>query len=478
MYDQSKFAKFFLGFMALYFIAIMVLFGFLFEPMFKDIAPGMEPYHILNKGMWFFLIVDFGVRFMAQKLPATEVKPYVLLPVGKKRVLSCYLLANGFSLYNFIWWFMLLPFACMSVWKYYHLLGVLGFLIGYWLLMVMNGYFQSLCRALINEHILWTLLPIGIYALIVVGMFVPEGFSLMTVGMELGEGFILWEAWAFLAVIACVALFFWLNLVFQSRIVDKEMSRNKVTKLKKVREYKFLDRFGEMGEYMRLEIKLLTRNKVPRTQLRTGLILMIMFSVLLSFSDVYDGQFMRYFIAIYNVSVLGVMVLSQTMMFEGNYLDGLMSRRESILSLLRAKYYLHCVICIVPVLIMIAPVTQGKLTVLDILAALFITTGLVFFIMFQLAVYNKSTMNLNQKVMGRNSTGNWFQSLLIMAGFFLPIVAIMGLQALFGETTGILVMLGIGIVFTLLHPLWLRNVYHRFMSRRYENMEGFRASRA
>ena len=203
-----------------------------------------------------------------------------------------------------------------------------------------------------------------------------------------------------------------------------------------------------------------------------------MFSVMLAFSNMYDDNFMRYFIAIYNFSVLGVMVLSQCMMFEGNYLDGLMSRKESILSLLKAKYYLQCVICIVPLLIMIAPVVKGKLDVLDMFAAFFITTGFVFFIMFQLAVYNKSTMNLNEKVMGRNSTSNWFQTLLIMGGFFLPVILIMALNAIFPDKhISVWVTLCLGIVFTLAHPLWLRNVYKRFMKRRYTNMEGFRASR-
>ena len=98
--------------------------------------------------------------------------------------------------------------------------------------------------------------------------------------------------------------------------------------------------------------------------------------------------------------------------------------------------------------------------------------------MFQLAVYNKSTLNLNQKVMGKNSTSNWFQTTLIMAGFFLPVVLIMILNAIFPDgRTSVWVTLGIGLAFTLTNPLWLRNVYNRFMKRRYVNMDGFRQSR-
>ena len=478
MYEQSKYAKFFMGFIALFWIAYLVLFGVLFPPLFKEAWPGMEPYHILNSGMLIILVVDFLFRFLVQKLDAMVMKPYVLLPMGKRRVLKAYMFLDGCGAYNFLWWFMLVPFACITLWKYFHLAGILGFLIGYWLLMVMNNYFYIICRALINEHLLYILVPIVIFGLLGLGSFVMDSHPVLKACMELGEGFIQWEAWAFLAVIALIVVLFFVGLSIQNGIVDKEMSRSHTTKLKRVREYRFLDRFGEVGEFLRLEIKLITRNKVPKVQVRTGLILMVFFSLALAFSNAYDNDFMRYFIAIYNVSVLGVMVLSQCMMFEGNYLDGLMSRKESILSLLRAKYYLQCIICVIPTLVMIAPVIKGKLSVLDMLMALFVTTGFVFFIMFQLAVYNKSTMNLNQKVMGRNSTGNWFHSALIMAGFFLPIILLLILKSIFGESVSVYVLMGIGIVFTLAHPIWLRNVYKRFMKRRYVNMEGFRASRS
>ena len=94
----------------------------------------------------------------------------------------------------------------------------------------------------------------------------------------------------------------------------------------------------------------------------------------------------------------------------------------------------------------------------------------------QLAVYNKLTLNLNTKLTGKNSGGNFFQTMIIMAGFFGPVIIIQPLITLLSETTALLVVLCIGLAFTLTHPLWLRNIYKRFMARRYENMEGFRAS--
>ena len=203
---------------------------------------------------------------------------------------------------------------------------------------------------------------------------------------------------------------------------------------------------------------------------------MLMFSALLAFTDVYDGTFMRYFVTIYNFSVLGVLVLSQTMSYEGNYLDGLMSRKESILNLLRAKYYVQCALLFIPLVIMILPITEGKISLLSALACFFLTSGFTFWMLMQLAVYNKLTLNLNTKLTGKNSGGNFFQTMIIMAGFFGPVIIIQPLITLLSETAALFVVLCIGLAFTLTHPLWLRNIYKRFMARRYENMEGFRAS--
>ncbi len=477
MYDQNKFAKYFIGFAAALWLVYLLMFGILFIGLFREIYPSMEPYHILNKGILYLLMADFVMRFTMNKLPVQEIKPMVLLPVGKGRVLRCYLLMNGLSSYNLIWMFMLVPFGFGTLFKYFGLVGVVGFLVGYWLLMLLNNYWYIACRTLMNRSFLYLFLPIGVYALLLVGLLVPETNYIGNFCMELGEGFFQWEWQAFLGVIAAIALMFHWCHALQRGVVYKELSKTEVVKrLKKVQDYKYLDRFGEVGEYMRLELKLLTRNKVPRTQFYMGLGIMLFFSAALAFTDVYDGNFMRYFITIYNFAVLGVMVLSQTMSYEGNYLDGLMSRKESILNLLRAKYYVQCALLLIPLLIMILPITEGKLTLLSALACFFLTSGFTFWMLMQLAVYNKNTLNLNTKLTGKNSGGTFYQTMIIMAGFFGPVIIIQPLITLLNETTALLIILAIGLGFTLTHPLWLRNIYKRFMKRRYENMAGFRSS--
>jgi hypothetical protein len=60
---------------------------------------------------------------------------------------------------------------------------------------------------------------------------------------------------------------------------------------------------------------------------------------------------------------------------------------------------------------------------------------------------------------------------------FLPIILVSVLLLLFDDTTCYIILIVIGTLFTVTHPLWIRNVYVRMMKRKYENLEGFYASR-
>ncbi len=477
MFEKNKFAKYLAYFMVAFWACYLILFGCTFPSMFRGIAPNMEPYHILNTGMIFVFLTDFLLRFIFQKVPVQEIKPYLLFPVKKNTILNCFLIQSGLNIYNLFWMFMLVPFAFLTIFKFYGFIGVIGFLLCYWILFIANNYWYLLCRTLINERILYVLLPAFFYGLLGCAMFIPKESPVFEWSMNFGEGFILWNPICLLTCILLVLFMFWLNMKIQARLIYNELSKKQDTKLRTVSEFKIFDRYGIIGEYLRLEIKSHLRNKLVKTQFRTGLFIMLAFSAALSFTEVYDGAFMTSFICIYNLAVLGIMTLTQIMCPEGRYMDGLMSRKESILSLLKAKYYFNCVIVLIPLLLMIFPICKGKITVLMALSYFFFTTGVIFFTLFQLAVYNKNAVDPNTKIIGKNRGGTYYQQLIAGLAFFIPVALDAFLRAIFSETVSLWILLISGILFTFGNDIWMRNIYKRLMKRRYVNMEGFRETR-
>ena len=285
-----------------------------------------------------------------------------------------------------------------------------------------------------------------------------------------------WNPHALLVVVAVFIPLFVANRYCQAKSIYFEISKADIVKKVKSNQMLWLDKFGEIGEYLKLEIKSTQRNATIRKQFLTGVICMTLFCAVFAFTDVYDANFMRVYICTYCFACLGVMTLTIIMCPEGNYIDGLMSRKESVLSLLKAKYYFNIIMLIVPFLFSMMPVWKGKLTLVDVLGCMFFCSGVMFPFLFQLAAYNNNTIHLNAKLT-KSGQSTKAQIIFSFAGLFVPMIVMYTLMTFFSENVAAWSMLIIGLIGTALHPVWLRFVYNNFMRRRYENMDGFRNSR-
>ena len=94
-----------------------------------------------------------------------------------------------------------------------------------------------------------------------------------------------------------------------------------------------------------------------------------------------------------------------------------------------------------------------------------------------MAVYNKQTLPLNQKITGKNNVENGVQLIIELVGMLSPLVLVALFIILFDETTAYIILAIVGLILTLAHPIWLRHIYKRMMRRKYINLEGFHASR-
>ncbi|MDR0896213.1 MAG: DUF5687 family protein [Prevotellaceae bacterium] len=477
MFEKNKFGKFWIYLMGFFWAGYLIFIGVMLAKLFEDSS--REPYHYLNAALIFIFALDFLMRFAFQKPPTQEVKPYLLMPIRRQRLIDFLLIRSGLNGYNILWLFLFVPFALLTITKFYGLWGVFTYCFGIWMLALINNYWYLLCRTLMEERIWWLALPIVVYTGIALVIFLPfpNDSPLFDWSVMLGEGLIQGHWATFLPTALVIVLLWMVNRTLMGKLIYNELSKVEDTKVKHLSEYKFLDRYGELGEYIRLELKLLLRNKMPKTSLRMIIILVVIFSLLLSFTEVYDGTGMRSFIVIYNFVIFGILFLSTIMGYEGNYIDGLMSRKESIYTLLRAKYTLYSLAMLIPFILMIPTIVMGKLSLLTCASWAIFTSGCVFFCMFQLAVYNDKTIPLNTKVSARRNTGTGLQNLITGCALGVPLLANFILASFISQTilSWILIVIGAGFIFT--SDLWLKNIYHRFMARRYKNMEGFRDSR-
>lgn len=476
MYEKNRFGQFFI------YLGIALWMGYLmfFAVFFALTLNGesVEPYHLINGVLILFLIMDFCLRIPFQKTPSQEIKPYLLLPIPRRKLIDMLLIRSGLSGFNFFWLSFFVPFAILTVARFYGVTGVLTYSLGIWMLMLANNYLFLLCRTLIAGHKAWLALPVGLYGGWLAAMLIPEESPLLTLFVDLGEGFITGQLLTFAGCGAVIAALWYTNHRILQKTLYNEINKVEDTtvQVKSVSEYRFLDRYGQLGEYIRLELKLLLRNKICRNQLYMVLGCTSMFSLILGFTDTYTGLGKDFFI-IYNFQLMAVMFLSTLMSYEGNYIDALLIRRESIYTLLRAKYLFYSAAQLIPFLLLTPGMVKGSISLPLCLGWLFFTPGPIYCLLFQMAVYNSKTIDLNTKMMSGKNVGSGMQNLVSGASFIVPFVFYFLATLLVGETYAPWLLMAIGLVFILASPWWLKQVYRRFMKRRYQNLEGFHQSR-
>lgn len=479
-WEQSKMAKYGIYIMSgiaiiyLIFIAIMLSLA-------VNETKSVIGYEFMYGIAPFIFTVDFFLRFAFQQTPSQLVKPYSLLPVSKYACIDCFLLNTITRTYNFIWFAIFIPFALMSVLFSEGTTVVLGFIFGLWLLTIVNSQWYLLVRSLINSNLIWWFLPVIIYASVFSPLYFGEKAGIdkfLDFYMSFGEGFSFWHPLYYITALVAIFLIFEINRKLQYRLIWQELSKSEQVRVRNLMRFTYLERMGKIGEYLKLEIKSIMRNKNVRKTFIASTVIVIMFSLILSFSNIYDGIIMTNFWCIYCFALYGATILVKIMCYEGNYIECLMVREENIIMLLKAKYYIYSTLLVFPFILMLPTVFTEKCSLLMLIAYAVFTAGVEYFLFFQLAVYNNRTMPLNAKFIGRGSMeNNYLQMIVNIVIFVIPISFISIIKVLLSETIAHIIILSIGAIFIASHHLWIHNIYRRMMQRRYKNMEGLIESR-
>ena len=469
-FDQNRWAKVLMYFGGAFFALYLIIYGTAIGA-----AADGEAGTIISL-MVVILPIDFLLRFIFQSTPAMMVKPYILLPISRYTAIECFLLSSHISGYNFLWLAMFVPYTIIVIAGGASWGASLMVLLSSLLCIILNSQIYLFFRTLVNRNVLWILPGIALYAL----PYLPFAFDskgklfkkMLDTVQEHGA-----DWWMLPAILFLLAVLFFVNRHFQFKYVYEEISKKKEKELKKVSDFKFFNRFGIVGEYLKLELKANIRNKVMRSRTIMSLALVVAFSLLVAYTPVYDNPMMTNFWCLYCFAIYSVTSLIKIMGQEGNYIDLLMVHHESILSILKAKYWFYCVVLIVPFILMLPAVFTGKFTLLMLTAYMLLTAGFIHFVIFQLAVYNKQTLPLQQKITGKGNIENGMQIVIELVALLGPGIIVGVGYLTVGLTATYIFMCVTGLALVLTSSLWLRNIYNRMMQRRYENLEGFHATR-
>ena len=465
-FEQNKWAKLLIYIGAGMFALYLIMYGCI-----AGMSAGGEAGIMMGAAI-IYMAIDYLLRFIVQTTPGMMVKPYILQPISRYTAIECFLIGEHVSGYNFLWLFMFVPYGIILLFAGESFWLVFYEVIAAEILIILNSQIYLFFRTLINRTVLWLIPALALYALPFVPMVIIRKESTVEKVFEVCSttGMSFWFLPVVLIIIACL---FFVNRYFQFKYVYEEISKKAERQLKHVSQFAFFNRFGLVGEYLKIELKSNLRNKTMRTRCIFSLVAVVIFTLLVSYTSIYDNELMQNFWCIYCFALYGMTALIKIMGQEGNYIELLMMHRENLIALLQAKFWFYTGVLIIPFVLMLPAVFAGKYSLLMVFAYMLITAGFLHFIIFQLAVYNKQTIPLQLKVTAKGNFENGMQLVIELFAMFGP-VAIAGLgYLLVGLTYTYIFMCVLGLAFVVTNHIWIRNIYNRMMKRRYENIEGF-----
>ncbi len=479
-FENNRVAKFVAYFVMLIMFVYLIGFAILLSTAVND-SPRISAVEFFFAIMPFILTIDFFIRFMAQQTPAQIVKPYCLLPIPIQKCINGFVFSSLSSSGNLIWFSLIVPYTIMSVVFGYGVATTLLFWLLSYVLVLFNSQWYAIVRTLVNVRFVYWVVPTVFFAIVYAPLYIGSDAGFDSFFRFYGLAGSAIESHSLLPIVlGSLALFCiaWANSRVQRFFALREVTHTEQATVKHVMALSALNRFGEVGTFIKLEIKTILRNKNPRKLFITSSLFTVFLSLIISFTEIYDSQMMTSFWAFYTFVLFGSMILVRGLGNEGNYIDALMVRKEKVLTILHAKYLFYSAVVLFPFLLMLPMVIVGKWSLLMLFSYAIFTVGFQYFILFQLTVYAKQTIPLNEKFISKGGIeNNWLPAVIQLAVLLIPATIAYLLQTAFGDTTAYIVMAAIGVCFIATSRLWLRNIYNRFMTRRYAVIESFRATR-
>lgn len=249
--------KILMAFAAIYFMVIFIGAGIAVFFLLKEEAH-VEPLATVNRFLIYYLVGDLVIRYFFQKMPVTNIKPLLNLPIKRSTIVHFSLGKTIISFFNILHAFFFIPFTVVLLSQGYGFHAVL------WALGVMGMiYFNNFINILINNKnvVFYPLL------VIVVGLGAAQYYQYFDVTTYTQPFFhgMYTTVYLFLIPVLLAATTYYFSFDYFKKHLNLDTGLAKKSEEARTENLTWLNQFGTLGTFLKNDIKLLKRNKRSRT---------------------------------------------------------------------------------------------------------------------------------------------------------------------------------------------------------------------
>lgn len=463
-FSKNMAAKGVLIFLALYFSAVALFIGLSLSEIIEKDFPGQAQTPIFNSLIFAYMGFELVLRIMVQNLPTFGFQQFLLIPVKRKRIARYMLNKSMLHFFNVLQLFLVLPFTFKSAIREMETPGLIAWLSSLFLMVFVNHFLAIYIKWRTNESN-WFFYG---FLSLAVAVFAIDHFGIFDFTANFGKlfDFIVLHPVAVLIFPVIIALLYTLNLNYLlSRFFLDELSQKKNEGM--THDFSWLNQIGEYGKMLSLEVKMIARNKRPRTSAIMS-VLFIFYGLLL-YKDfkadspelvlVFGGMFMT-----------GIFSMTYGQFFpawHSRYYPFLMAQNVKMKQVLQSAFFLMAATNIVFYLLSLGYMFIAPKVLYIHLAVMLYNIGVNTFVIFALGLNSRKAIDLEQRAMfnyqGMSAT-TWLVSFPILFG---P-MAVYGISTfLVGNIVTYFILGGLGLIGIIFHPRLIDYFTKQYLKRKH-----------
>ena len=419
-----------------------------------------------------YFLFDLLMRLQLQELPTLRVQPYLHLPIRRNTLVRYLALTAVFSVFN-LWPFILfLPFIFKIIAHDSGFVTALAFIVAIAGLTVFNNYLALYIKRKSNLNGWVFLVSAAVLILITSGDFKWHLYSLHDISYAFFGRLVTIPALAIVPLLLAIVMYYFNFQYLKQNMYLETLTAHKVKNYKSSTDIPVLARFGAVGDLAANEIKLILRNKRPRSALVMGLF--FMFYGLIFYTNREYGQAMYIFVGMFMTGIFIISYGQFMFSWQGSHFDGLLVSNISFSDFLKAKYLLFTAVSTVAFLLTTPYAYFGwKIVVVHFIMYLWnigINTTMVLFF---------ANRNFKRIDLSKGASFNWegvgaTQLLLSFPLILAPYLIYLPFLVFKHQDMGLIALGVIATLFILTRNYWIKQLEADYYSKRYQIAEGFR----
>lgn len=457
-------------FMALYFIVVFLALGVGSFFIIKKMELG-DPLRVVNQFLIYYLLIDLYARYMFQKMPILNIKPLLYMPFKKSAVVKYSLGKTVFSFFNWMHAFFFVPFSIVLIVEDYDPISVIGWHIAMMALFYCNNFINIMMNN--QDKIFYPMVTI----LAILGLCQYNGWFDATIyTAPIFDAFfdIPWSA--LLPVLALIGLIYASFSYFKKHMYLDGGLATKHTEAR-TEDYTWLNRFGNLGTFLKNDIKLIRRNKRSKTTvLLSVLFLFYGFIFFTNSIEVYEGPVWRIFAGIF---VSGGFLFSFGQFvpsWDSSYYPLMMSQNIQYREYLTSKWYLIIIATAISTIISSFYLYFGWEVYMAIVVGAIYNMGVNSYLVLWGGAYIKTPIDLtsNKKAFGDKQAFNVKTLILTIPKLLLPLVVYAVGHYLINPTAGYIAVALSGVVGYLFKDLVFRKIEAIYKKEKYKTLLAYK----